>query len=373
MLASWMGGEDVAEGAAILREAGIPTFAYPDTACILFNHLWQYADRLKSLYETPRLPGAPERGESREEVDRIIAAVADEGRTLLTEYESKKVLAAYGIPITDTELAQTADEAVTARRRHGLPGRRQAPVADDHAQDGRRRRRAQPAQPRCRPRGVREDPRRRDREGRRRALRGRDGPADDQLDRLRADRGLLAGSAVRTRPAVRHGRPAGRGVQGPGTRAAAAQHDAREASHRGDGDLAGAQGRPRAEADRQGCPRRPPGAVQRARGGAAADRRDRHQPAARVARADHRARRTRGAPSTDDPRCGAPAARDPTVPPRAGAPGRDRQRRAADGPPDPSRGRAGRRALPRRPVRGDRQGTVRQGLARSRSGPRTSG
>src|SRR5215204_438128 len=71
VLASWMGGADVAEGAAILREAGIPTFAYPDTACILFNHLWRYADRLQSLYQTPRLPDAPERGESREAVDRI--------------------------------------------------------------------------------------------------------------------------------------------------------------------------------------------------------------------------------------------------------------------------------------------------------------
>ncbi|HSL32537.1 MAG TPA: CoA-binding protein, partial [Candidatus Limnocylindrales bacterium] len=39
VLASWMGGEEVAEGAAVLREAGIPTFAYPDTACVLFNHL----------------------------------------------------------------------------------------------------------------------------------------------------------------------------------------------------------------------------------------------------------------------------------------------------------------------------------------------
>jgi len=121
VLASWMGGEDVAEGARILREAGIPTFAYPDTACILFNHLWRYDANLQSIYETPRLPVAPERGEFREEVDRIIADVSAEGRTLLTEYESKKVLAAYGIPITDTELAQTEDEAVAAADAIGYP------------------------------------------------------------------------------------------------------------------------------------------------------------------------------------------------------------------------------------------------------------
>jgi acetyltransferase len=121
VLASWMGGEDVAEGAAILREAGIPTFAYPDTACVLFNHLWRYDANLRSLYETPQLPVAPERGEFREEVDRIVAEVSAEGRTLLTEYESKKVLAAYGIPITDTELAQTPDEAVAAAGAIGYP------------------------------------------------------------------------------------------------------------------------------------------------------------------------------------------------------------------------------------------------------------
>ena len=121
VLASWMGGHDVAEGAAILSEAGIPTFAYPDTACILFNHLWRYDSSLRSLYETPRLPVAPERGEFREEVDRIIADVSAEGRTLLTEYESKKVLAAYGIPITDTELALTPDEAVAAAGAIGYP------------------------------------------------------------------------------------------------------------------------------------------------------------------------------------------------------------------------------------------------------------
>ena len=121
VLASWMGGADVAEGARILREAGIPTFAYPDTACQLFNHLWRYAENLRSLYETPRLPIAPDRGEFREEADRIIVDVAAEGRTLLTEYESKKVLAAYGIPITDTEIATTPDEAVKAAAQIGYP------------------------------------------------------------------------------------------------------------------------------------------------------------------------------------------------------------------------------------------------------------
>jgi hypothetical protein len=32
VLASWMGGPDVAPGAKVLNDAGIPTYAYPDMA-----------------------------------------------------------------------------------------------------------------------------------------------------------------------------------------------------------------------------------------------------------------------------------------------------------------------------------------------------
>jgi acetyltransferase len=41
VLASWMGGPSIAEGSAILRAAGVPTFDYPDTAARMFNYLWR--------------------------------------------------------------------------------------------------------------------------------------------------------------------------------------------------------------------------------------------------------------------------------------------------------------------------------------------
>src|ERR1035438_3311800 len=53
LLASWMGGVDVAAGEEILNRANIPTFAYPDTAAAAFNYMWQYSYNLRSLYETP--------------------------------------------------------------------------------------------------------------------------------------------------------------------------------------------------------------------------------------------------------------------------------------------------------------------------------
>jgi acetyltransferase len=121
VLASWMGGADVAEGAAILREAGIPTFSYPDEAVRIFNATWRFASHLRQLYETPTLPSDEEHPVDRARAKALINTVRAEGRTLLTEDESKDLLAAYGIPITETVVAPTPDEAVAAADRIGYP------------------------------------------------------------------------------------------------------------------------------------------------------------------------------------------------------------------------------------------------------------
>jgi acetyltransferase len=118
VLASWMGGPEVAAGESILNAAGIPTFAYPDTAARMFVHMWRYSSNLRSLYETPALtPMTAERHKAEE----IIQEARKEGRTILTEFESKQVLAAYGIPIVETIVASTEQEAVAAAEKIGYP------------------------------------------------------------------------------------------------------------------------------------------------------------------------------------------------------------------------------------------------------------
>ncbi|MFH0750609.1 MAG: acetate--CoA ligase family protein, partial [Chloroflexota bacterium] len=121
VLASWMGGRDVAEGAAILRDAGIPTFDYPDDAVRVFNATWRLDSNLREIYETPTLPSDEEHPVDRARAETLIAAVRAEGRTLLTEDESKDLLAAYGIPITETVVAPTIEDAVVAAGRIGYP------------------------------------------------------------------------------------------------------------------------------------------------------------------------------------------------------------------------------------------------------------
>jgi acetyltransferase len=134
VLASWMGGAEVAAGIDILNRAGIPTFPFPDTAARLFNYMWRYSYNLRGLYETPELrrsplsAGSPDdsrleaglQGESGQ-ARKLVQDARTAGRTLLTELESKRLLQLYGIPTVATELALTPDEAVGCAARMGYP------------------------------------------------------------------------------------------------------------------------------------------------------------------------------------------------------------------------------------------------------------
>jgi len=122
VLASWMGGKDVVAGEAILNQANIPTFGYPDTAARTFTLMDRYAYNLRGLYETPTLveaetEAAPDRAQARQ----FILDARNSGRSLLTEFESKQLLAAYRIPTVPTRIAASEDEAVQCAAAIGFP------------------------------------------------------------------------------------------------------------------------------------------------------------------------------------------------------------------------------------------------------------
>jgi acetyltransferase len=122
VIASWMGGPDVDAGIAILNRAGIPTFAYPDRAAKAFNYMWRYTYNLRGIYETPTLAAFDEDQTRALEVGRqIVDAARKEGRTLLDEVESTRLLAAYGIPTTRMEVAADAESAQRLAESIGFP------------------------------------------------------------------------------------------------------------------------------------------------------------------------------------------------------------------------------------------------------------
>ncbi|MBD2410211.1 acetyl CoA synthetase subunit alpha [Nostoc calcicola FACHB-389] len=123
ILASWMGGADIAAGEMILNRHHIPTYTYPDTAARIFSYMWQSSYNLRGIYETPVMPefdfasGIPDRNC----VEKIIQTARQAQRTILTEFESKQILAAYGIPVVATCVAKSEDEAVQCAETIGYP------------------------------------------------------------------------------------------------------------------------------------------------------------------------------------------------------------------------------------------------------------
>lgn len=122
LLASWMGGHAIAAGEKILIEAGIPTFANPDAAAQAFAGMWQHSQRLNNLYETPvQYPDDSATNLRETSVASLLASVLGQGRQLLTEPESKEVIAAYGIQSPEIHTAASMEAAVAAAERLGYP------------------------------------------------------------------------------------------------------------------------------------------------------------------------------------------------------------------------------------------------------------
>ncbi len=119
VLASWMGGSSVREGAALLEQAHIPTYRSPDDAVQAFMHLVAYARNLEVLYDTPRDMPLEFNGKPEERLEPIEPGPALNG--MLSEHDAKAVLARYGFPVTDAEPAASAAEAIAAAEKIGYP------------------------------------------------------------------------------------------------------------------------------------------------------------------------------------------------------------------------------------------------------------
>ena len=119
VLASWMGGENVAAGRELLNAAGVATFDYPDEAARAWMLLWSREARLPLIAEARRvasLPPAP-MVEARAALAKHLSGTT----TFLTESVSKWILQAAGIPTNATVHAGSEEDAATAATELGFP------------------------------------------------------------------------------------------------------------------------------------------------------------------------------------------------------------------------------------------------------------
>lgn len=117
-LASWMGGLEVARGIEILNAGGIPTFPFPDDAASTFALMWRYSKNIQALYQVSSYPSELF---DEERARRAKKAIEDSSKTLLDEFESKQIVADYNIPVVETFIAKTVEEAVSYTEKIGYP------------------------------------------------------------------------------------------------------------------------------------------------------------------------------------------------------------------------------------------------------------
>jgi acetyltransferase len=120
VLACWMGEEQTAEARRVLGEARIPVFRTPDPAVEMFGHLSAFYRNQRALLQTPG-PLAAQGAPDLEGARAIVDAALGERRAVLSEMESKALLAAFRIPIARTVLARSAREAMLIAEELGVP------------------------------------------------------------------------------------------------------------------------------------------------------------------------------------------------------------------------------------------------------------
>lgn len=114
VISSFFGRED--NYTDVYRDHGIPVFDSPEKAAQGIASLLRHKEiRERKAIVRPELP------EENPSASKIIAEAIATGQKALNEHQAKKILAAYGIPVTKEVLVATEDEAVKIARRIGFP------------------------------------------------------------------------------------------------------------------------------------------------------------------------------------------------------------------------------------------------------------
>src|SRR5882672_3641113 len=120
LIACWMGEASTGPARKLLHDASIPVFRTPDPAVEMFAHLASYYRNQRTLLQAPgplAHQAAPDIKGARLVIDGALA----ERRTLLSETESKALLAAFHVPIARTVLAHSARDAMLMAQEMGFP------------------------------------------------------------------------------------------------------------------------------------------------------------------------------------------------------------------------------------------------------------
>ncbi len=121
VLACWLGEVSAWEGRSRLEAARVPTYETPDAAVRAFMHLVGHRRNRALLMEVPEETAHPDAA-AVAGARAIVSATLAAGRAVLTEADSKAVLAAFGVPVVPTTVVGPDPAAAAAEAaRIGFP------------------------------------------------------------------------------------------------------------------------------------------------------------------------------------------------------------------------------------------------------------
>ncbi len=114
---SFMGDADVREGIVVLQRNRIPHYQLPESMARSLAKVLQFKELRRKLQAKKTAPfvNAPQ------EAERILEKAVAEGKKLLTETDGAPLLRLWGIPVAESFLARTPNEAVQWASTHGFP------------------------------------------------------------------------------------------------------------------------------------------------------------------------------------------------------------------------------------------------------------
>lgn len=120
LLACWMGDKQVKSSWKLFEKNNIPSFNTPEKAVAAFSYLADYQRNQELLLQSSESFSLRPKSDVTK-ARLVIESALAKNRTVLTTVESKAILSAFSIPVSQTINAQSAEEAMSTAKSLGFP------------------------------------------------------------------------------------------------------------------------------------------------------------------------------------------------------------------------------------------------------------
>jgi acetyltransferase len=116
----WLGRDGVARARNIFSDVGVPCFETPEDAVLAFVDMTRYRKSQWYIADESEQATPPCRIDA-SHIRKTVRSVRKSGRDMLSEPESKQVLAAAGLPVVETRIAETPEDCASKAAEIGFP------------------------------------------------------------------------------------------------------------------------------------------------------------------------------------------------------------------------------------------------------------